>query len=45
MGVSSTAEISTGAKGLKTVPYLGTIVGWKLVSDTATSTVVDLCEK
>jgi hypothetical protein len=42
MGVSSTAEISTGAKGLKTVPYLGTIVGWKLVADTATSTVVDL---
>jgi hypothetical protein len=42
MGVSSTAEISTGAKGLKTVPYLGTIIGWKLVSDTATSTVVDL---
>jgi hypothetical protein len=42
MGVSSTAEISTGAKGLKTVPYLGTIIGWKLVADTATSTVVDL---
>ena len=42
MGVSSTTEISTGAKGLKTVPYLGTIIGWKLVSDTATSTVVDL---
>jgi hypothetical protein len=45
MGVSSTAEISTGAKGLKTVPYLGTIIGWKLVSDTATSTVVDLWKR
>jgi hypothetical protein len=45
MGVSSTAEISTGTKGLKTVPYLGTIIGWKLVSDTPTSTVVDLWKR
>ena len=45
MGVSSTAEISTGAKGLKTVPYLGTIIGWKLISDTSTSTVIDVWKR
>ena len=45
MGVSSTAEISTGAKGLKTVPYLGTIIGWKLISDTSTTTVIDVWKR
>jgi hypothetical protein len=42
LGVSSTSAITTGQKGLKTVPYLGTIIGWKLVSDTSTTTVIDI---
>lgn len=42
MGISSTTAITTGAKGRKTVPYTGTIVGWKLVSDTSTTTVLDI---
>ena len=42
LGVSSTSAITTGAKGRKTVPYLGTIVGYKVVSDQSTSTVLDI---
>ncbi len=42
MGISSTTAITTGAKGRKTVPYTGTIVGWKLISDTSTTTVLDI---
>jgi len=42
LGVSSTEAITTGAKGRKTVPYLGTIIGYKVVSDLSTSTVLDI---
>lgn len=42
MGISSTAVITTGAKGRKTIPYTGTIIGWKLISDTSTTTVLDI---
>jgi hypothetical protein len=44
LGVSSTEAITTGAKGRKTIPYLGTIVGWKLVADASTSTVIRYLE-
>lgn len=42
MGVSSTTTITTGEKGRKTVPYTGNIVGWKLIADQSTTTVVDI---
>lgn len=42
LGVSSTATITTGAKGRKTVGYAGTIIGWRLVADASTTTVVDI---
>jgi len=42
LGVSSTEAITTGAKGRKTIPYLGTIVGYKIVADASTSTVLDI---
>lgn len=42
IGVSSTTAITTGAKGRKVIPYNGTILGWKLVSDTSTTTVIDI---
>ena len=42
MGVSSTSAITTGAKGRKTVSYAGTIVGWRLVSDTSTTMTLDI---
>ena len=42
IGVSSTTTITTGAKGRKTVPYSGSIIGWKLVSDLSTTTTVDI---
>lgn len=42
MGVSSTAAITTGAKGRKTVGYNGTIVGWKLVTDQSTTMTLDV---
>ena len=45
IGASSTSIITTGQKGLKTVPYLGTIIGWKLISDTSTSTVIDVWKR
>jgi hypothetical protein len=36
------STITTGAKGRKTFGQSGTIIGWKLVSDTSTSTVIDI---
>ena len=42
LGISSTEAITTGAKGRKTVPYLGAIIGYKVVSDLSTSTVLDI---
>ena len=45
LGVSSTSAITTGAKGRKTVPYLGTITGYKVVSDQSTSTVLDIWKR
>jgi hypothetical protein len=42
IGVSSNAAITTGAKGRKTVPYSGSIIGWKLISDLSTTTTVDI---
>ena len=42
LGVSSTEAITAGAKGRKTIPYLGTIVGYKVVADASTSTVLDI---
>lgn len=42
LGVSSTTTITTGAKGRKTVGYAGTIVAWRLVADSSTTTVIDI---
>jgi hypothetical protein len=43
MGVHFPGDvISVGAKGRKTFGQSGTIIGWKLISDTSTSTVVDV---
>lgn len=42
LGVSSTTSITTGAKGRKSVSYTGTIVGWRLVADVSTTTVLDI---
>ena len=42
LGVSSTTVITTGAKGRKSVSYAGTIVGWRLVADVSTTTVLDI---
>jgi hypothetical protein len=42
LSVSSTEAITTGAKRRKTIPYLGTIVGYKVISDVSTFTVLDI---
>jgi hypothetical protein len=42
IGVSSTSTITTGAKGVKTIPYAGTITGWKLVADPSTTMTIDI---
>jgi hypothetical protein len=36
------STVTTGAKGRKTFGQSGTIVGWKLVSDTSTTSVIDV---
>jgi len=45
LGVSSTSPITTGAKGRKTIPYTGTIVGWKLVADQASTVQLDVWKR
>jgi len=45
LGVSSTSAITTGAKGRKTVPYTGTIVGWKLVADQSSTVQLDVWKR
>jgi len=42
LGVSSTSAITTGAKGRKTIPYTGTIVGWRLVADQSSTVQLDV---
>jgi hypothetical protein len=45
LGVSSTEAITTGAKGRKTIPYLGTIVGWRLVADQSSTVQLDVWKR
>ena len=45
LGVSSTSAITTGAKGRKTIPYTGTIVGWRLVADQSSTVQLDVWKR